>query len=211
MTSPWSCPAVMEALAAVTPCQRGEVICARGDPAEHWFRMVSGVARKCVVMGEGRRQIVEFLLPGDFFGFTAKEQYAVTVEAMVEGTVVARYPRARLETVANSDPRVGRYIRQMALQALSRTHARTLILARRSAVDKVRSFLAEMAERSSSGSPDFFILPTSRQDVADYLGLSAVTVSRALNDLRRSGAISPRFPAPGGARARQRPENAASD
>jgi CRP-like cAMP-binding protein len=134
----------MEALAVVTPCRRGEVVYASGDPVEHWYRIVSGLARKRSVTTDGRRQILDFLLPGDFFGFNAREKHPVTVEAVVEGTVVARYPRKRIESLANTDPEVGRYIRQMAFQALSRSQARMLILGRGTALDKVRSFLVEL-------------------------------------------------------------------
>src|SRR5919106_4922134 len=87
MTSPWPSPAVMESLAAVTSCRRGEVVYARGDPVEHLYRIVFGLARKYSVMPDGRRQIVDFLLPGDFFGFNARQQHQLTVEAVVDGTV----------------------------------------------------------------------------------------------------------------------------
>jgi CRP/FNR family transcriptional regulator, nitrogen fixation regulation protein len=190
MTSPWPCPAVVEALATSAPCRRGEVICARGDPVEQWYRMVSGLARNCAVTPDGRRQILDFLLPGDFFGFNARGKHALTVEAVVEGTIVARYPRARVETLADTNPRVGRYMRQTALQALSRAQARALILGRTTALDKVRAFLVEMAERSAGGAAESLILPLSRQDIADYLGLSVETVSRALTQLKQNGAIT---------------------
>ena len=84
----------------------------------------------------------------------------------------------------------GRYVRQMALQALSRLQARALIIERATAVDKVRSFLLEMAERPASAMSDALILPLSRQDIADYLGLSAETVGRALAQLTQTGAIT---------------------
>jgi CRP/FNR family transcriptional regulator, nitrogen fixation regulation protein len=190
MTSPWPSPAVMEALAVVTPCRRGEMIYASGDPVEHWYRIVSGLARKCSVTTDGRRQILDFLLPGDFFGFNAREKHPVTVEAGVEGTVVARYPRKRIESLANTDPQVGRYIRQMAFQALSRSQARMLILGRGTALDKVRSFLVELAERSPPGPAEALVLPMSRQEIADYLDLSVDAVSRALTELKGSGAIT---------------------
>src|SRR5918995_1759296 len=190
MTNPWPSPAGMEALAAITPCRRGEVVYARGDPVEHWYRIVSGLARKCSVTPDGRRQILDFLLPGDFFGFNGREKHPLTVEAAVEGTVMARYPREQLERLAETDPQVGRYLREMAFQALSRFQARMLILGRPTALDKVRSFLIELAERSSSGSPNSLVLPMSCQDIADYLELPVGAVSRALTDLRRSGAIT---------------------
>jgi CRP/FNR family transcriptional regulator, nitrogen fixation regulation protein len=78
----------------------------------------------------------------------------------------------------------------MALHALSHFEARMLILGRATALDKVRSFLVELAERSSGGSPAFVVLPMSRQDIADYLELSVSTVSRALRELKESGAIT---------------------
>src|SRR5919106_3530294 len=190
MTSPWPSPAVMESLAAVTSCRRGEVVYARGDPVEHLYRIVFGLARKYSVMPDGRRQIVDFLLPGDFFGFNARQQHQLTVEAVVDGTVVARYPREQVDRLAQTDPQVGRYLCEMAFQALSRFQAHILILGRTTAVDKVRSFLVELAERSSSGSPDSVVLPMSHQDIADYLDLSVGTVSHALTDLKRSDAIT---------------------
>jgi CRP-like cAMP-binding protein len=131
-----------------------------------------------LVTPHGRRQILDFLLPGDFFGINAREQHPLTVEAVVEGTVVARYPREQVERLAETDPQVGRYLREMALQALSRFHARMLILGRTTASDKVRSFLVEMAERSSPGPADAFVLPMSHREMADYLDLPAETVSR---------------------------------
>ena len=125
MASPWPCPAILEPVVAVTPYRRGEVIYARGDPALHWYRLVSGMARKTADRAGGRLRIADFLLPGDFFGFSARDQHAFTVEAAVEGTFVARYPRRQAEMLANSDPRVARYLREMTFLALSRSQART--------------------------------------------------------------------------------------
>jgi CRP-like cAMP-binding protein len=190
MASPWPCPAILEAVVAITPCQQGEVIYARGDPAEHWYRLVCGMAKSADMAG-GRRQILDFLLPGDFFGFSARDQHALTVEAALAGTIVARYPRGQVEMLANTDPRVARYIREMSFQALSRLQARTLILGRTTPREKVSSLLAEIAERSSDGTAGAFVLPMSRQDIADYLDLSLETVNRALNDLRDHRMITP--------------------
>jgi CRP/FNR family nitrogen fixation transcriptional regulator len=86
---------------------RGQQIYRQKDPAEYWYRVVSGAARKCVLLADGRRQILDFMLPGDFFGFTARNKHALAAEAIVEGTIVARYPRRRLEMLANSDPEFG--------------------------------------------------------------------------------------------------------
>lgn len=181
---------VMETLSAITLCRRGQEIYRPEDPADHWYRVVCGLARKCAVMADGRRQIVDFLLPGDFFGFTAHDVHAFAVEAVVEGTVVTCYPRRRMEMLADSDPEVGRRIRALAFEATSRLQSRILILGRTTALEKVSSFLLEMSERSADGTGEALVLPMSRYDIADYLALSAETVSRALTDLKHRGAIS---------------------
>jgi CRP/FNR family nitrogen fixation transcriptional regulator len=94
-----------------------------------------------------------------------------------------------VERLADFDPRVGRLIREAAFEAISRSQARMLILGRMNALEKVGAFLIEMAERSRAGGREGILLLMSRYDIADYLGLAAETVSRALSDLRQSGVI----------------------
>jgi CRP/FNR family transcriptional regulator, nitrogen fixation regulation protein len=181
---------VMESLAASMAYRRGQQIYGQKDPAEHWYRVVSGAARKCALLTNGRRQILDFMLLGDFFGFTDRAKHAFAVEAIVEGTIVVRYPRRRLEMLADSDPEFGRLIREMAFETISRLQARILILGQMTALEKVGSFVLEMAERLSGGGSEPFILVMSRYDIADYLALSAETVSRTLTELRHRGAIT---------------------
>jgi CRP/FNR family transcriptional regulator, nitrogen fixation regulation protein len=180
----------MESLATIVRYRRGQEIYRSEERAEHWYRIVSGVARKCALLADGRRRIVDFLLPGDFFGLTARDVRAFTVEAIVEGTVVACYPRRRLERLADSDPQLARRVRELALEAASRLEAQILILGRTTALEKVSSFILEMAQRSSNGAAaEAVVLPMSRYDIADYLALSAETVSRSLTSLKRRAAI----------------------
>jgi CRP-like cAMP-binding protein len=176
-------------LLAKTRYRHGEEVYAPEDSAEYWYRVMSGTARKCAVRADGRRQIIDFLLPGDFFGLITRHQHRFAVEAVTDGTEVARYQRGKLERLADFDPRIGRLIREAAFEAISRAQARMLILGRMSAVEKVGAFLVEMAERSHGGAREEIVLSMSRYDIADYLGLAAETVSRTLSDLRRSGAI----------------------
>jgi CRP-like cAMP-binding protein len=178
----------LDDLAVRAPYGRGQEIYAPEDPADHWYRLVSGMSRKCAVMADGRRQIIDFLLPGEFFGLITRHEHRFAVEAVVEGTVVARFPRRRVEVLADSDPRIGRSIREAAFEAISRSQARMIILGRMSAQGKVGAFLLEMAGRSDAG-PDRVFLPMSRYDIGDYLALAAETVSRTLSELRQSGAI----------------------
>ena len=180
----------METLATFMRCYRGQTIYGPEDPPEYWYCVVSGMARKSMLLVDGRRRIVDFLLPGDFFGFSVREEHHLEVEAVTEDTVVARYPRRRVETLAECDPNVGRYIRHLAFESISRLEARIGILGRVTAIEKVSAFLLEMAQRSLNGPSTVVVLPMSRNDIADYLALSTETVSRALTSLVRCGAIT---------------------
>lgn len=180
---------VLDPLGTVTRYQQGNEIYGPDDPAEHWYRVIAGMARKCGLTADGRRQIVEFLLPGDFFGLVTRYEHHFAVEAVTDGTEVARYPRGNIERLADFDPRVGRLIREAAFEAISRSQARIPILGRMNARERVGAFLIEMAERSRPAAPDVVVLSMSRYDIADYLGLAAETVSRTLSDLLQSGAI----------------------
>jgi CRP/FNR family transcriptional regulator, nitrogen fixation regulation protein len=181
-------------LALTRRCRRGQRIYDAGDPATHWYRLGSGLGRKFALRPGGRRQIVDLLLSGDFFGFTARAEHPFAAEAALEGTVVTAWPRRQLERLADSDPRLGARIRELTIESLSRLQARALALGRASALEKVGGFLVEMHERTRRGPGDPVVLTMSRYDIADYLALSVETVSRALTELRRRGAITPSTP-----------------
>jgi CRP-like cAMP-binding protein len=138
---------------------------------------------------DGSRRIVDFLRPGDLFGFSTQEIHQFSVEAIVSDTRVARYPRHRAELLADSDPQVAKRIRELAFESVSRVHRRMVILGRASALEKVSTFLLEMADRFGAGSASAVTLPMSRYDIADYLAMAVETVSRALTSLRERGVI----------------------
>src|SRR3982075_288701 len=185
----------LASIAVVRKCHRGQEVCGQGQPAEYWYRVTSGTARRCVTRPDGRRQIVELLLPGDFFGFTSPNEYDSTVEAVAEDTIaedtiVASYPRRRVEMLAEADPQLSRKIRQVMFEALSRLQAQLMILGRITATEKVSSVLLTMAQRLSNQILDRVDLPISRYDIADYLGLSVETVCRSLTSLQKRGLIA---------------------
>jgi CRP/FNR family nitrogen fixation transcriptional regulator len=170
-------------------CARGQQIYKEDSSVEYWYRMESGVARRFSARADGRRQIVDLLLPGDFFGFGVGGKHHFAVEAVLDGTVVARYPRSRLESLAELDPRIARRLRDVACTAMSRLHGLILNLGRTTAKEKVGHFLVRMADRLAGGAADRVVLPMSREDIADYLALSVETVSRSLTHLKRRGLI----------------------
>jgi CRP-like cAMP-binding protein len=180
----------LDALAVSIRCSRGQEICSSSRPADYWYRVVSGSARRCVIRPDGRRQIVDLLLKGDFFGFSERIDYDSSVEAVVEGTIVASYPRKRAEMMADTDPQLARELRQVAYKALARSRAHLLLLGRITAREKVGAFLLELIERFSGGATDTIMLPISRYDIADCLALSVETVCRSLTELKQRGVIA---------------------
>jgi CRP-like cAMP-binding protein len=179
-------------LAIVSQYETGQPVYRPNEVADSWFRLLSGAARKTTLSSDGRRHIVDFLLPGDFFGFCASSGYGFNVS----GTRVARYTRDTAERLADSDPQVARLVRRTAFASINRLQRRTVILGRRSALEKVSAFLLEMLDRGRSGpdgrpGPDAsFYLPMSRYDIADYVALAVETLCRTLTALRARGAIA---------------------
>jgi CRP-like cAMP-binding protein len=182
------CPLV-DAMRRLLSYRRDQEIYGPGDVGEHWYCIMAGAARMYTLMADGRRRIIDFLLPGDFFGFRARHQEFFAIDAIVTGTKVARYPRRGVENAADADPRLARRIRDVAFESISRSQARLLILGRVTALEKVHAFLDEFAERSFDGNERTVVLPMSRYDIADYLAVSVETVSRALTELKRRGSI----------------------
>ncbi len=185
-----SIPQALESLAVLSRYQRDEEIYPQQGGVECWYRVVRGAARRFSVCTDGRRQIVDLLLPGDFFGFGVRGTHAFTAEAIAADTVIARYPTARIETLAASEPRAARELSGIVLDAISRLHSLLLILGRTTAEQKVGSFLLYMQERVGNGVADRLALPVSRYDVADFLALSVETVSRSLTGLKERGVIT---------------------
>ena len=179
----------LDDLAVVTRYRAGEVIYHQNEIADHWYKVLSGAARKTTLMMDGRRHIVMFLLPGDLFGFGENDQHRYSVEAISEGTLIAKYPRRRVEALADADVAVGRTLREAAFTMIAGLQHRMVLLGRNSALERVGAFLLETAERLA-GAERAVLLPMSRYDIADYLALSVETVSRAVTLLRARGLIA---------------------
>jgi CRP/FNR family nitrogen fixation transcriptional regulator len=169
---------------------RGEEIHGSDCSDDYWYHVVSGAARCYIVLPGGRRQILDLLLPGDFFGFTGPEGHFHSVDAVVDNTRVACSPRGALQALADSDPVVAHEIGELVFGAMALLQQLILILGRTTAREKVGAFLLRIMQRVASDDTDRPVLPTSRYDIADYLALSVETVSRALTDLKDRGLIS---------------------
>src|ERR1700733_6746721 len=132
-------------LTSILCCSRGQEVCCQGESAGHWFWIIAGSARRSVIRPDGRRQIVDLLLPGDCFGFTNGAEYTSPVEAVVADTYGGSCSRRDAEAVADSNPELTREIRQAAFEAMSRLQAQITIMGRITALQKVGGYLLEMS------------------------------------------------------------------
>ena len=164
---------------------KDEEIYAEGDKATHYFKVISGVVRCCKILADGRRQIEAFHVAGELFGIERGDEHRFSAEAVGEATVVS-LRRCSLEALAVNDQPLACQVVATALLNLERAQQHMILLGRKSAVEKVATFLLDMAERVHK---DAIELPMSRSDIADYLGLTIETVSRTLTQLERDGVI----------------------
>lgn len=177
----------LEAFAKIMPCSRGQEIPNSAGPAGHLYYVITGAVRRCTIRPDGRRQIVDLMLPRDFFSVSDRLNEA-TIEAIADQTVLASFPGRRVEMVAESDIEFARELRDIAFQSLARSQAHLLIIGCFTALEKVGSFLLSLDARASDASGQV-VLPISRYDMADYLALSVETVCRALTNLNQRGVI----------------------
>ena len=165
---------------------RNSEIYGENEPAEFLYKLVSGAVRTSKILNDGRRQIGEFYLPGDIFGLEVGTEHAFSAEAIADAKVIV-IKRSAVEALAARDNDVARQLWATTGRELQRMQEHILLLIK-SAQERVAGFLLEMAERIKS--TDELELPMSRQDIADYLGLTIETVSRTLTILENSAAIA---------------------
>ncbi|MEJ0019765.1 MAG: helix-turn-helix domain-containing protein [Acetobacteraceae bacterium] len=180
---------LLEQCGTTIAVERDQEIHGQGVGAEYCYRILSGCVRTVTLMEDGRRQVGEFLLAGDLLGFETLGHYDCAAEA-VSDVVLRRYRRRNVDVLAERNPAVARRLRDMISASLRTAHTRLLLLGRKTATERIASFLLEMAERLPSLRPHVLDLPMSRTDMADHLGLTIETVCRMLALLRRDGTIA---------------------
>jgi CRP-like cAMP-binding protein len=155
------------------------------EPADYLYKVVSGTVRTYKVLVDGRRQIGAFHLPGDIFGLETGDEHTSSAEAISECKIIV-IKRSTVMALAARDNDVARQMWALTARELERVQEHSLVLIK-SAEERVAGFLLEMAERVPGGGA--VELPMSRQDIADYLGLTIETVSRTLKHLEDAAAI----------------------
>ena len=165
---------------------RGAEIFGEAEPAEYVYQVVEGAVRSYKLLSDGRRQIGAFHLVGDIFGLENGLAHRFTAEAIVD-TTVRLAKRVSLEHVAEEDATVARDLLDMTTSNLQHAENHMLLLGRKTSLERVAAFLLEMDTRLNAAG--VMALPMSRRDIADYLGLTLETVSRALSCLHEKGIL----------------------
>jgi CRP/FNR family nitrogen fixation transcriptional regulator len=187
--SPATCHTVADAfsmLGASMRFERNTEIYGEDEPADYVYKVISGAVRSYKLLSDGRRQIGAFHLPGDVFGLEAGDEHRFTAEAIADSVIVVA-KRSVIIAHAARDSAMARALWAVTAGDLERAQDHLLLLGRKNAQERVATFLLEMASRAAATSE--IELPMSRQDIADYLGLTIETVSRTLTQLEGEAAI----------------------
>jgi CRP/FNR family nitrogen fixation transcriptional regulator len=175
----------IEMMGAAMAFARNAEIYGEGEPADYVYKVVSGTVRTYKVLSDGRRQIGAFYLTGDVFGLEMGEEHTFSAEAITDSKVLV-IKRSAVVALAERDHDVARQLWSLTSGELRRAQDHIMLLVK-TAQERVASFLLEMAQRLPAGNA--IELPMSRQDIADYLGLTIETVSRTLTHLENTAAI----------------------
>ena len=176
----------IELMGATMPFGRNAEIYGENERADYLYKVVSGSVRTYKVLNDGRRQIGAFYLPGDLFGLEIGEEHSFSAEAITNSKVLV-IKRSALVALAAHDSDVAQKLWTMTAGELQRAQSHIMLLIK-TAQERVAGFLLEMSARASAGNE--VELPMSRQDIADYLGLTIETVSRTLTQLENAAAIA---------------------
>lgn len=167
-----------------------ETVFAQDEMTTSFYNLLEGVMRLYKLLPDGRRQIVGFALPGDFLGMATSARHSFSADA-IGAVAVCRFSRSSFARFIEDKPHLLRRINVLAIRELSQAQDHMVLLGRRSAEEKVATFLIGWRDRlvQFHGPSKTVALPMSRQDIADFLGLTIETVSRTFTKLERDRVI----------------------
>lgn len=181
----------LDAIAERVSLRAGEPLAREGDPVTNVYNVTAGSVRIYKLLRDGRRQIIGFLFAGDFVGLTGGETHAFSAEA-IEDTTLCRFRRSEYHALSRQRPALERALLERAMHDLDVAQNQMLLLGRKTAQERVASFLMDLPTRDPiRPSVDHMVhLPMTRSEIADYLGLTIETVSRELTKLKKSGLVT---------------------
>jgi CRP/FNR family transcriptional regulator len=175
---------------ALRTLEAKEHLFCEGDVATHVYRVEVGHICIYRMMSDGRRQVVDFAYPGDMIGLGALGDHSDSAQAM-ERTVVRAMPVATLRELAQTDTRLGLKLYEALSRELMAARELLFTVSQRTAAERIAAFLTALSRRNErrGEAPNEIVLPMTRMDIADFLGLTIETVSRTLTKLRHDGVI----------------------
>lgn len=183
---------MLEQMKSYRSYSAGEVILWRGEPLKFVASVVSGVASLSKTLEDGRTQMVGLLLPSDFIGRPGREHVSFDVTATTDVTL-CRFERAPFETLIEETPHIAQRLMELALDELDAARDWMILLGRKTAREKIATFLdlltrrADLEDQAQQVSVD---MPMTRDQIANFLGLTLETVSRQLNAFKKEGVIA---------------------
>jgi len=169
----------------------GQSLFYEGDPATRVFTLTRGTLKLYKLLADGRRHVTGFMHPGDFLGISVDDEHAFSAEAL-EDAQLCWFPRNRFDDFVEEHSSMERELYLMAAHELAAAQQQMVLLGRKTATERLASFLLVLAERTDASDGDgarLIKLSMSRSDIADYLGLTKETVSRVLSAFRRDRVI----------------------
>lgn len=170
--------------------ESGDVLIREGDPATQLYNITAGDVRVHKLLADGRRQIVGFLSAGDFLGLASGDRYAFSAEALTAGSA-CRFRKSDYRKLLGELPELEHALLDRAAHELKAAHDQMLLLGRKTAMERLASFLVSLSEKElrAGGDGRLLSLPMTRAEIADYLGLTTETVSRNTTRLKTRGVI----------------------
>lgn len=161
-----------------------------GDPHTHVFHVESGAVCLYKIMPDGRRQVIDFAFPGDIIGLGSHADHTLNAQAL-EPTRLRCVPVARLARLAGRDPSLGLKLYEAMSRELIAAQDHLFTVGQRSACERVACFLLALSRRNRQQcrNAQTLVLPMTRADIADFLGLTIETVSRTLTKLKSAKII----------------------
>lgn len=175
----------LELMGAPMSFAKGVEIYGENESADYLYKVASGSVRTYKVLSDGRRQIGAFYFPGDIFGIELGGEHTFSAEATADSTILV-IRRSTVMSAAARNSEVANALLTFTARELGRAHEHIMLLVK-TAQERVAAFLLEMSDRLAGNAVE---LPMSRQDIADYLGLTIETVSRTLTQLENAAAIA---------------------
>ena len=168
----------------------GDALLNEGDRADSVLNIIDGTVKVYKLLPDGRRQITGFLHPGDLLGLAHDDSYTASAEALTPVRYCV-YPRRQFERLLDGSRPMEKFLLARVSNELIAAQEQMVMLGRKTAQEKIASFLVMLLDRArrNNRQSDRMVVPMTRADIADYLGLTTETVSRGFTRLKDRGMI----------------------